>query len=232
MAIRALRGNICGMLLCLIPTSVHGISPDFMLEASVRVCLFDIERTYVPASAFQASLLHRSWHVKLPLPLWGPSSLLALEISFLVTVLRKVLLQTLILFSLDWKLPRHQLILPCWRESLNGFLFSKMCLNVLWLFTSLCLIYHCKLSNCTKLSAGSQSMLLLIYSLLFLYYFHLIVTFHPTAGVSSFLWSLSEIPQKAWVTPSPMLPSLCSSQTYSSIFPLSSLICLLSSFAM
>lgn len=141
-----------------------------MLEPSVCASLFDIEMTYIPPSAFQTSHLYRSQHMKMPSPPWGPFPPLALEISFLVMALQKVLLQTLIFFRLDWELPRQQLILPSWRESLNLFLFSKMCLNVLWLFTPPCLIYHCKFSNSTKLSAGSQSMLFKIYLFLLLLY--------------------------------------------------------------
>lgn len=86
------------VLLCLIPTSVHGISPDSMLEPSVCASLFDIEMTYIPPSAFQTSHLYRSQHIEMPLPPWGPFSPLVLEISFLVMVLQKVLLQTLIFF--------------------------------------------------------------------------------------------------------------------------------------
>lgn len=112
------------------------------------VCLFlwhrnDLCPSFSPS--YEPSL--QTMALKMPSPLWGLFSPLVLEISLSHYSAQKGTF-TITPFNLAWtgNFSYISSFYPL-EENLWIYFYSKMCLNVLWLFSSLCLIYHCKLSK-------------------------------------------------------------------------------------
>lgn len=177
MAIIALCGNIYGILLCFIPTSLHGISPDFMPEPSVCVSLtqkwlmsqLQPFRWATFTDHGTQNAFTTLGFIFTPGSRDFPSHYSAQKGTFTNTP-----------FNLAWTGNFSYISSFCpLEENLWIYFYSKMCLNVLWLVLYALFITASSLS--TKLSAVSQNLLLFIYFLLFLYYFHMGNIYSPFA---------------------------------------------------